>query len=274
MSTILAELAAALDFFGESAIDWITFVGSGETTLFSRLGSLIRYVKSISDIPVAVITNGSLLSLPGVRRELLAADAVLPSLDAGTEKLFRRVNRPHPGLSFDRYVGGLVKFREAYRGKLWVEVMLVAGVNDSRSALLDIASILERIEADEVHLTTPTRPPVEAWVQPPDKKSLESARAILGGDTRLLHRPDPQPESAPVEEISDAVLNIVSRHPMQESELVHALARFAPGQVSETIAGLSTSGKVQVVKRFGKRFWCAAAVEVPEFSAEIRSPTR
>ena len=186
VTDMVAEIASALDRQGADSIDWITFVGSGETTLFSRLGSLIRYVKSLSKLPVAVITNGSLLDLPEVRNELCAADAVLPSLDAGSEGLFKKINRPHRDLSFDRHVAGLIEFRREFKGHLWVEVMLLGGVNDSPSDLRDISKILERVGPEEIHISMPTRPPAEPWVELPSPESRERAASILGGVAKVL----------------------------------------------------------------------------------------
>lgn len=122
--------------------------------------------------PVAVITNGLLLYLPEVRKELSAADAIRPTLDAGTAELYRKINRPHPEIAFKRLVDGLAAFRQEYRGKLWVEVMLVRGLNDSERTLRGIAAALEGIRPDEIHINLPTRPPVETWVAPPDEESL------------------------------------------------------------------------------------------------------
>ena len=158
---ILAEVEQALISHNQGEIDWVTFVGSGETTLYAGLGWLLRQVKSLTDIPVAVITNGSLFYLPEVRCELSPADAVLPSLDAGNIKLYRKINRPPPELRFKRPVDGLVAFRKEYHGKLWVEVMLVRGLNDTEAALHEIATLLKSIQPDEVHILQPDRPPVE-----------------------------------------------------------------------------------------------------------------
>jgi len=124
---ILTEVRQALDAHQPGEIDWVTFVGSGEPMLHSGMGYLIRKVKDMTDLPVAVITNGSLLYQPEVRQELLPADAVLPTLDAGTPGLYRHINRPHADLTFDRLLAGLIDFRREYRGKLWVEVMLEPG---------------------------------------------------------------------------------------------------------------------------------------------------
>ncbi len=125
---ILQEIEQALQASSPGKIDWVTFVGSGETTLHSGLGWLIRQTKQITPLPVAVITNGALLYLPEVRRDLMAADAVLPTLDAGNASLYRRINRPWPRLTFERQVSGLTAFRREFRGRLWVEVMLIHGL--------------------------------------------------------------------------------------------------------------------------------------------------
>jgi len=109
---ILADVEKALASHEPGEIDWITFVGSGETTLHASIGWLIREVKALTNLPVAVITNGALLYLPELRTELSAANAVLPSLDAGSAGLYRAINRPHPEVTFERLLDGLIAFRE------------------------------------------------------------------------------------------------------------------------------------------------------------------
>jgi wyosine [tRNA(Phe)-imidazoG37] synthetase (radical SAM superfamily) len=186
---ILAQVRAALDAHGPGEIDWLTFVGSGEPTLHANLGMMIRQVKQITNLPVAVITNGALLHLPEVRQDLLAADAVLPSLDAGNAGLYKKINRPHTHVPFDQYVNGMMAFRQSYRGKLWVEVMMVHGLNDTEPALREIAVVLERIGPDEIHINQPIRPPAETWVQPADAEGLLRVGAILGDKARLFTFP-------------------------------------------------------------------------------------
>jgi len=264
VSAMLAEVATALSRDGSDSIDWITFVGSGETTLFSRLGSLIRFVKSMSDCPVAVITNGSLLYLPEVRKELSAADAVLPSLDAGTDTLYARINRPHRDFSFKQHVEGLMEFRREYEGRLWVEVMLLGGVNDTPETLRDIAAVLERVDPDEIHISTPTRPPAEPWVELASREGLECASSIFGDVARVLQPVEVDVETGIDWEIVDAILTIVSRHPLQEIEVVRTLTRWVPGRVPETLSTLADSGKIKFIERYGKRFWCAADTQFPD----------
>jgi len=260
---ILAEVEKALTSHKPGEIDWVTFVGSGETTLHASIGWLIRKVKELTDIPVAVITNGSLFYLPEMRKELSLADAVLPSLDAGNAELYRKINRPYPKLTFGRLLDGLVSFREEYQGKLWVEVMLVRDMNDSEVALREIAVALERVKPDEVHILQPTRPSAETLVQPPDEEGLLRARAILGDIARVVHPASGSFDLGGAESLVDAVVGIITRHPMREEELVETLEHWSPGDVAATLDALERSDKAQSVERYGVRFWSASPSYYP-----------
>ena len=261
---ILAEVEQTLASHVPGDIDWVTFVGSGETTLHASLGWLIQQVKLLTCLPVAVITNGSLFYQPKVRLELSTANAVLPSLDAGNASLYRKLNRPYPRLSFERLIDGLIAFRKEYHGKLWVEVMLVRGLNDTEIALSEIAAALKRIQPDEVHILQPTRPPAEIWVQPSDEEGLLRARAILGDIARVIHPASGSFDLGSAESLVDAIVGIITRHPMREEEMVEALEHFSPGQVTEILAELVKSGRAQVVERHGMHFWSASPAHYPD----------
>ncbi len=256
---IVAEVHRAL---ATCEPDFITFVGSGEPTLHSRLGWMIRQVRRPQGPPVAVVTNGSLLRLPEVRQELLGADVVLPSLDAGSERLYRQVNRPHPDLDLEGFLAGLEAFRGEFRGRIWIEVMLVGGLNDDDEALRDLASALARVGPDEVHLNVPVRPPGESWVWPPLPDRLERAREILGATAHTL--------APPVEEVAsllevtpeEAVLSLVQRHPMTLSEVQAVLRRWPPEEVNQAVASLEELGRLSTVRRLGR---CFLVVEEARF---------
>jgi wyosine [tRNA(Phe)-imidazoG37] synthetase (radical SAM superfamily) len=261
---ILFEVEQTLRSHKSGGIDWVTFVGSGEPTLHIYLGDMIRRVKRMTTLPVAVITNGSLLYLPEVREELSAADAVLPTLDAGNAELYRKINRPHPQITFERLVDGLVAFREEYRGRLWVEVMLVRGLNDTTEALEDIARILKRGKPDAVHINLPTRPPVETWVQPTDDEGLLRAMSILGNIAKVVHPAEGSFDLSGYENVVDAIVSIITRHPMRQDELERALTRWSAGQVSKALSKLEASGRAQVVERNSVKFWSAAPSHYPQ----------
>lgn len=262
---IVEELREALLRSSGRQPDWVTFVGSGEPTLHRELGWMIREAKAITGIPVAVITNGSFLSDPAVRMELLAADAVLPTLDAGDAILFKAINRPHPWFSFERHLGGLRDFRQFYTGKLWLEVMLLRHKNDSEEALQALSRAIRHIQPDQVHLSLPLRGPAEPWVQPADAEALARAVRILGEAARVL---PPIPEGvvlsgsetpAVAADLADAVLRVIRRHPMEQQELIRTIEALAVGRSSAVLDALSRSGRAQAVSRFGKRFWTASS---------------
>jgi wyosine [tRNA(Phe)-imidazoG37] synthetase (radical SAM superfamily) len=267
---ILAEVQMALAAYEPGEIDWITFVGSGEPTLHAGIGLLIRQVKALTDRPVAVITNGALLYLPELRTELIAADAVLPTLDAGTPKLYRTINRPHPDITFERLVRGLIAFREQYTGKLWIEVMLVRGLNDAEPALQEIAAILRQIEPDAIHINLPIRPPAEPWVQPPDENALRRALTILGDIAQMVRPAQGTFNLAGGTSVSAAMISLITRHPMSDEELRQTLKQWAPQQVEEVLTFLLASGQAQVVERSGTHFWSAAASHYPDDSHSSR----
>lgn len=261
---ILEQVQEALAIHQLGEIDWITFVGSGETCLHSEQGWLINAVKQETEIPVAVITNGSLLHLPEVRRELLAADAVMPSLDAVSERLYRKINRPHHSLTIEMLIDGLKTFRAEYQGQLWVEVMLIKGLNDSMPDLQALAAVLDEIGADEIHIILPTRPPAEPWVEPPDEVSLQHALLILGKRARIIIETSGTFELSSERSVIESLLSILTRHPMRESDLLITLEQWLPGRAESTLQALIADGKVQVVTRRGQRFWSVAQAKYLE----------
>lgn len=256
---IVAELE---QFFGQPqvpALDWVTFVGSGEPTLHSEIGWLIQRVKSLTDKPIAVITNSSLLYLPEVRRDLSQADAVLPSLDAGNPALYRRINRAHPELTFERLVQGLIAFRQEYDGQLWLEVMLIKDLNDTEPALKEIAALVEQIQPDEVHLNAPTRPPAEKWVKPTDEEGLYRAMSVLGKQARVVHPAQSRWKLDPKQDVVETILEIITRHPLREEDVLTALSDLPSSEVVAILERLEKSGKAQIIERYGTRFWCASS---------------
>jgi len=261
---ILDELISVLSREKESQIDWITFVGSGEPTLHSGIGWMIRRIKEVTSIPLAVITNGSTLYLPEVRKALLPADAVMPSLDAGTQELYKKINRPHGQTTYQRLVAGLESFREEYEGQLWVEVMLINSLNDSLEALQDLSDVIADINPDQVHLSQPTRPPAESWVSPPDEDGLLRAQAVLGRTAQTLHPAQGIFDFSQYESLIDAAADVISRHPMREDQLLRTLEKWAPENVKQTLKELEQSGRAQTIQRYGVRFWGGPGANFPE----------
>ena len=128
--------------------DFIGHAGSGEPTLHEGIGDLSGAIKRMTDIPVAVLTNGALLWMPEVRRALAGADLVMPSLDAGGPDTFRRVNRPVDELDFEQMVEGLVAFTSGFRGRTWLEVFVLRGITDGPDEIDRIAALADRIRPE------------------------------------------------------------------------------------------------------------------------------
>jgi wyosine [tRNA(Phe)-imidazoG37] synthetase (radical SAM superfamily) len=190
----LQEFLPAEDIIGEvdqrlqeiPRPDYITLSGSGEPTLHSRIGDIISGIKKISDVPVAVLTNGSLFWIDTVRTAVQEADLLIPSLDAGDEKIFSYVNRPHPDISFKKMAEGLCKLRECFDGPIWLEVFLVGGVTGIKSEVLKIRKWVGRIAPERVQLNTAVRTPAEGFVDAVSKEKMGEMRTLFGSHCEVI----------------------------------------------------------------------------------------
>ena len=249
---IIEELAAYLKAPGVRP-DVITLAGSGEPTLNQGLGRIIREIKAMSRIPVAVLTNGALLYLPEVRRELAAADIVLPSLDAAREETYRVINRPLPELSLESLLEGLMSFRREYRGQIWLEVMLLRGLNDTEAELTLLRRALEKIAPDKIQLNTAVRPVVEVAARPLNQAEMEAAAATLGGPVSVIasfNRPDV--DGSPRQD--DDFVEMLSRRPMTAPDLAQALG-LPLTQVVARLKRLQDSGRISHDRYHDEEFY-------------------
>jgi len=231
-------------------LDFITFSGSGEPTLNSSIGQLIRKIKKMSGKPVAVLTNSTLLARPAVRKELEAADVVIPSLDAADQKTFKKINRPHPSLKAAKIIDGLVKFRKQFKGQIWLEILLVRGLNDSPAHLKKLKAAAEKIKPDRIHLNTVVRPPAEKWARPLTPEELERVREFFGPQAEVVasfHKKDQ--EKAP-EDLTQAILSMVRRRPVSLEDLQHALGQTKEA-LNPLVQQLIASKKIKEVRHGG-----------------------
>jgi len=244
---------------GDGEIDFVTFIGEGEPTLCKSIGWLIREVRELVDVPIAVDTNGSLLYRKDVRNDLSQADVVMPSLDAGTAGTFRRIDRPHREIGFEAVVKGMEQFRQESDCEIWLEVMLVKGINDSEEELEAIRSRLEKIEPDRIYINVPIRPPAESWAVPPDNETIALAHAILG-DGNVVDIAAEETGEFSIEGFAnpeDAILAIIRRHPMREEQVLETLEKFEIGDIHDSLRWLEESGRMKKVEYRGKVFWLA-----------------
>lgn len=206
--------------------DYITFAGSGEPTLNADLGEMIKATKKISNIPVAVITNGSLLREPQIREAVSMADVLLPSLDAGTDRAFQAVNRPAPGISFLEMRQGLVQTAQEFVGPIWLEIMLVNGLNDSEAELQAMREIVQQICPEKVQINTVERPSRSGDAKRVPDETLKRACEILGSTTEIITCGVATPSSSSHwQQIEDDLIGMLSRRPCTASDIVAVSGR-------------------------------------------------
>lgn len=252
---LLAEVQARLG--REPLPDTITIAGSGEPTLYSALGPLIEGIKRMTSTPVALLTNGAGFERPDVRADARRADIVLPSLDAGDERTFVTINRPAPGITLARVVQGLAAFRREFRGALWLEVMVVAGLNDSPAGLREIASLAARIAPDRIQLNTPVRPAFNRRAVPVSRAQLEDLCALFTPQAEVIATFRVSGESGGERPARSAeILELLRRRPCTLEEIAAGLD-LHPNEVAKSLAGLETRREVQRVPAEGTVFWRA-----------------
>ncbi|RPF42563.1 wyosine [tRNA(Phe)-imidazoG37] synthetase (radical SAM superfamily) [Thermodesulfitimonas autotrophica] len=237
--------------------DYITLSGSGEPTLYSEIEAVIAGLKKMTRIPVAVLTNGSLLYQAEVRQALLRADVVLPSLDAGDADLFNYVNRPHPALNFHQMVEGLIRFREEYRGALWLEVFLLGGVTAIESEVRKLAGWIAKIKPDKIQVNTVTRPPAEEFAFAVPENELRRLAAGLGKNAVVIapHREATVSEKAWPQE--DELLNVLARRPVTLEEIAAGLG-IHPAEAAKRVQELLATGKIKSQKQAGIIYYLPA----------------
>jgi wyosine [tRNA(Phe)-imidazoG37] synthetase (radical SAM superfamily) len=207
----------------EKKPDYITLSGSGEPTLNTDIGEIVQRIKEITSTPIAVLTNSSLLSFSEVRRDLLEADLILPSIDAVTPAFFEYINRPHQSLKIEEIISGLIQFRNQYRGQIWLEVVFCRGINDDKEEIERLKGVIERIQPDRVQLNTPVRPPAEEFAYPLTTTQLEKIRKKLGDKAEIISE-----FTAPLGEEFNSVkdteiLNLIKRRPCTTEDISKAL---------------------------------------------------
>jgi wyosine [tRNA(Phe)-imidazoG37] synthetase (radical SAM superfamily) len=217
--------------------DYVTIVPDGEPTLDCELGGVIDGVIG-SGVPVAVITNGSLLADEAVRRDLARADWVSVKIDAADQAHWRRIDRPDRSLVFDDVISGMRRFADEFRGTLATETMLVAGLNDGEDELAAIAEIAASLSPDVAYISVPTRPPAESWVEAPNDDRIIAAHHVFldSGLPAELNISFDTGEFTVGDDVADGILSVAAVHPIERGAIEAILDRSgAPWALVETL---------------------------------------
>lgn len=250
LEKVLADVRASLS----RRPDYITLSGSGEPTLYSRLGELIAGIREMTDIPVAVLTNGSLLNRPEIRRELAAAELLIPSLDAGDTAVFETVNRPHRSIDYEATVEGLAAMRREFDGHFWLEVFVLNGYTGLPAQVATLVDQVRRIRPERVQLNTVCRPPAEDYAAgiPPERMAelarLFEPEAEVISDFRGVHQ---QAEFAASRE---DLIELLQRRPCTAGDIADGLQMHL-NAVAKYLEDLVVQGEVETWRREGMVYY-------------------
>jgi len=241
----------------KSRIAFLTFSGDGEPTLNKDIGRLIRRLKREYTIPVAVITNATLISDPQVRRDIMPADLIVPSLDAADQRTFARIDRCHSSIKVEAILEGLKLFRRSYRGKMWLEIMLVKGLNDSVEQLVALRKAVHQIQPDRVQLNTVVRPPAEKFAKPLSHDDLVQIQCLFGPNTDIPTAAKSKVQSPKSKVAGDpdaAIAATVSGRPVTREDIEDSLG-IRGATLSASLRRLKRSKRIKPVDYWGKIFY-------------------
>ena len=266
IESVLIELKEAIS--ENKKADYITLAGSGEPTLHAHLGSLIVGIKEITNTAIAILTNGTLLHREDVRADCAKADVVMPSLDAGDQQTFRRINRPHDNISIEKLVSGLCAFRDEFAGQIWLEVFFVEGTNTDAEQIAGIKDAIQLIRPDKVHLNTAVRPTADPGIERLDPERLRAIAAGLGPGCEVIadfsHAPGGRLPKRGTEDIlgsgfeirrkTEALFSMLKRRPCSLDDICSGLG-VGRNEALKYISDLQHRGVIQSERKDGSVFF-------------------
>ena len=251
---ILEELQLRLQWVTP---DFVTLSGSGEPTLHSQMDQVISRVKNLTGIKVAVLTNGSLLWRGEVRTRLVSADLVMPTLSTAFEETFRAIHRPHPDLHLPMIIEGMRHLRAEHRGELFLEVMLLAGLNDSDMEVEGLKRVIEEICPDRIQLNTVVRPPVDSRAMPLDRQRLEEIKNFFGSEAEIIADIPPGQKPQQIVSSAHAIMDMAQRRPVRAIDIANGL-NLPMKEVEEILKGLVLRGSLRRREHLGEVYYSEA----------------
>lgn len=254
--SVISELSAVLSEFEDpkSSVDYITFSGSGEPTLNSAIGKMIDEIKTLTEVPVAILTNGSLLYREDVRKDLANVELVIPSLDAVTPQVFERINRPAPNLDIEKIIDGISKFSESFDGELYMEIMLVKGINDHQTELDKMAERIVKLDVDKIQLNTVIRPPNEEYALPIDEEEMQKIKEKLGPKAEIIAKFDKTKEKVYEKDIESKILEMLQRRPATVTDISDSLSLHR-NEVVKYIGQLEEEERLELIVHRNEKYY-------------------
>jgi wyosine [tRNA(Phe)-imidazoG37] synthetase (radical SAM superfamily) len=248
---LLLEVEAKLK---EGYPDAVTLAGSGEPTLYAQLGKIIHEIRRIFPVRVALLTNGSLFWREEVLLAALEANVIMPTLTTAIQATFERIHRPHPCLTLEMVVKGLTRLREAYRGEYALEVMLLAGMNDSDEELDALRPLIRKLSPDKIQLNTVARPPADLTAMALDRERLEGIKDFLGDTAEIVAELAPRETEAVVENWEARFLEAVRRRPLRVEDASRAWGLPCEA-IEAALQTLAAKGLIETKVHFGEVYY-------------------
>jgi len=237
-----------------SSPDAITLSGSGEPTLHSQIDDVITSIKEMTDINVAVLTNGSLFWRGEIRQRVLGADIIMPTLSSAFDQTFKMIHRPHPGLDLSAVIDGLKGLRQDYKGQLFLEVVFLAGINDTEKEVEGLKTLIDQINPEKIHLNTVVRPPADSRAISLDRKRLEEIKTLFGVRAEIVAERRVTGERGNKEALVRSLLDMVRRRPLKPVDIANAL-RLSLGEVEGLVNELLIKGYISEKKHEGNVYY-------------------
>ena len=235
-------------------IDYITFSGSGEPTLNSEIRRMISRIKELTSIPLAILTNGTLLYQSRIREDLMEADLVIPSLDSVSQKIFEMVNRPHPSLKIDEIITGIDSFSQEFNGKVWLEIMVVKGINDSLEEIEKAAQVIKQMNLEKIQLNTVVRPPAEEFARPLTREDLNNIKTVLGKKCEIIAEFKRATQKAYKRDVEKRILSMVKRRPVTLVDISHSLGLHR-NEIIKYVETLEKKHQIKTKVHSGERYY-------------------
>jgi len=224
--------------------DAITLAGSGEPTLYSEIDQVIASIKKMTKIKVALLTNGALFWKEEIRQRVLKADIIMPTLSSAFDHTFREIHRPHPGLDLATIINGLKMLRQDYKGQIFLEVVFLAGVNDTKREVEALKNLVEQISPEKIQLNTVVRPPADSKAISLDRKRLEEINLIFGEKSEIVAEIPIKIKTRKEEHLINSLLDMVKRRPLKQIDIINALG-LSTDETEDLIKGLLIKGYIR-----------------------------
>ena len=238
----------------KSEPDAVTLAGSGEPTLYSRIHEVIAGIKNVTETKVALLTNGSLFWKEEIRKRVLKADIILPTLSSVFENTFRMIHRPHPGLDLTTVIDGLERLRQDYKGLLFLEIVLLAGINDTEKEVEGLKTVINRINPEKIQLNTVVRPPADKRAISLDRKRLEDIKVFIGEKAEIIAGVPVAAKKGKADTLIRDLLDMLKRRPLRSIDIASAMG-LSPRDVEDLVKGLLIKGYISRQAHSGEIYY-------------------